>query len=213
MSPILTIAWEQKDGLGLRQEELEAAHILDMTKIKEVVEGMRGMVEYEAQPGKGHILTLRYPHLDFYAAGENPESYSRQMRILVIDPEQNFIDRTFDKYAPLQYIVDEATDSETGLELFKREEVHLTIIDEHMPGSFINGAETIRRIKALDSAACCVMTTFSEEDKVSMQRARELGVIAYYVKPFNLDRLLFSITEARGVLKLRDIVKQWSTLS
>jgi CheY-like chemotaxis protein len=205
------ITWHQKDGLGFSWEEIQ--EYFPENKLKEakaVVEGMRGVFEFQPQPGKGHVLTLRYPKLDFYAEGDKPESFSWQMRILVIDPDQNFIDQVFNKYTPLKYIVEEATDGEAGLEIFRKEEVHLTIIDEHMPGSSINGVEVIQRIKNMDSAACCVMTTFSGEDKASQDRARKLGVIAYYVKPFNFERLNFSITETRGVFKLRDIVKQWS---
>lgn len=207
------IAWQQKDGLGFSWEELQECFPGNkLTEAKKVVEGMYGVFRYEAQPGKGHVLTLRYPKLDFYAEGDQPSSFSWQMRILVIDPDQKFIDQVFNKYTPLKYIIEEATDSEVGLEIFRKEKVHLTIVDEHMPGSMINGTEVIRRIKEMDSAACCVMTTFGEEDKASQDRARELGVIAYYVKPFNLARLNFSITETRGVFKLRDIVSQWSRI-
>jgi CheY-like chemotaxis protein len=206
------IIWEQKDGLGFSQEELEKAHLWNLCKAKEIVEGMHGKFEYEAKPGKGHVLTLCYPKINFYAEGDKPESLSWQMRILVIDPDRKFIDQIFNKYTPLKYIVEEATNSEAGLEIFQKEKVHLTIVDEHMPGSLINGTEVIRRIKEMDSAACCVMTTFSEEDKASQAQARELGVIAYYVKPFNFQRLNYSITETRGVFKLRDIVNQWSIM-
>ena len=208
------ITWEQQDGLGLSREDLERTPLWEKLKqAKAVVEGMHGVFEYQPQPGKGHVLTMHYPHLDLYGEGDKPSSFSWQMRILVIDPDQKFIDQIFNKYTPLRYIIEEATDSEAGLEIFRKEKVHLTIVDEHMSGSLINGSEVIRRIREMDSAACCIMTTSSEEDKASQDRARELGVIAYYVKPFNLERINFSITETRGIFKLRDIVKQWSTLT
>lgn len=206
------ITWEQQDGLGFSREELEKAHLWKLNKDIEIMESRHGKFEYKAQPGKGYVLTLTYPNLDFYAEGDTPESFSWQMRMLVIDPDQKFIDQIFNKYTPLKYIVDEATDSEAGLEIFRKEKVHLTIVDEHMPGSSINGVEVIRRIREMDSAACCIMTTLNEEDYAGRDRARDLGVIAYYVKPFNFTRLNFSITETRGVFKLRDIVQRASTL-
>jgi CheY-like chemotaxis protein len=206
------ITWKQLDGLGFSQKELEGAHLWKLKGAKEIVEDMQGVFEYQAQPGKGYVLTLRYPKLDFYGEGEKPSSFTGQMRILVIDPGQKLIDQLFNKYTPLGYIIEEATDSLRGLEIFQKEKIHLSIVDEHMPGSPINGVETIRRIKEMDPEACCIMTTFSEEDKASQDRARQLGVIAYYVKPFNIERINFSITETRGVFKLRDIVRQWSTM-
>jgi CheY-like chemotaxis protein len=208
----VTITWEQQDGLGFSQKELEEAHLWSLKEAQETLENRHGKFEYKAQPGKGHVLTLTYPNLDFYAEGDTPESFSWQMRILVIDPDQKFIDQIFNKYTPLKYIIEEATDSEAGLKIYQKEQVHLTIVDEHMPGSSITGAEVIRRIREMDSAACCVMTTSREEDWASLNRARELGVISYYVKPFNIERLNFTITEARGIFKLRDIVQRASTL-
>ena len=208
------ITWQQQDGLGFSWEEFQEYFPGNKLKnAKEVVEGMQGTFEYKPIPGNGHVLAIRYPHLDLYGEGEKPPSFTDQFRILVIDPDQKFIDQVFYAYTPRGYFIHEATDSLKGLEIFQKEQIHLTIIDEHMPGSSINGAEVARRIKEMDSAACCVMTTFSEEDKASQDRARELGVIAYYVKPFNIERINFSITETRGVFKLRDIVKQWSTLT
>ena len=207
------ITWEQQDGLGLSREDLERTPLWEKLKqAKTVVEGMHGVFEYQPQPGKGHVLTMRYPHLDLYGEGDKPSSFNWQMRILLIDPDQKFIDQVFNKYTPLGYIIEEATDSLTGLEIFRKEKIHLSIVDEHMPGSSVNGAQTIRKIRKIDPEACCIMTTFSEEDKASQDRARELGVIAYYVKPFNIQRINFSITETRGVFKLRDIVKRASTL-
>lgn len=206
------ITYEQQDGLGLSQKQLEETHLWKLKEAEKTIEARHGKFEYKAEPGKGHVITLRYTDLDFYDGGDDPESFSWQMRILVIDPDQKFIDQVFNKYTPLKYIVEEATNSEAGLEIFQKEKVHLTIVDEHMSGSSINGVEVIRRIKETDSAACCVVTTFSEEDKISQARARKLGVIAHYVKPFNIERLNFSITETRGVFKLRDIVQRASML-
>lgn len=207
------ITWEQQDGIGFSRERLENMHLPGLKEAMETLERRHAKIEYKSLPGKGYIATIRYPNMDFYSEGNTPELFDWQMRILVIDPDQKFIDQVFDQYTPIGYIVEEATDSEAGLEIFRKEKIHLTIVDEHMPGSAIDGAEVIRRIKETDSAACCVMTTFSEEDKTSQARARELGVIAYYVKPFNIERLNFTITETRGVFKLRDIVNQWSTIT
>ena len=185
---------------------------MEAGKAKAIVERMHGVWQYEVQPGIGYVLTVRYKQLDLYDMADNPSAFNWQMRILVIDSDQKFIDRVFNKYAPLGYIVDETTDSEAGLGIFRKEKVHLSIVDEHMPGSSINGVETIRRIKGMDPEACCIMTTRSEEDRASQAQARRLGVIAYYVKPFNIQRINFSITETIGFFKLRDEVKQQSTV-
>jgi CheY-like chemotaxis protein len=209
----VTITWQQEDGLGLSWDEfLECFPGIKLMRAKKVVEAMKGIFEYRPMPGKGHVLTIRYPYLDLYGEGEKPESFTGLFRILVIDPDQKFIDKVFDAYTRRGCIIEEATDSLKGLEIFHKEQIHLTIIDEHMKGSSIDGVEAISKIKQMDPEACCVMTTFSEEDKVSQEGARELAVIGYYVKPLNIERINFSIMETRGVFRLRDIVNQWSTM-
>jgi len=209
----VVITWQQQDGLGLSREDFERTPFWEKLKeAKAIVEGMHGVFEYQPLLGKGHVLTIRYPALDLYGEGEKASSFSGPMRILVIDPAQEFIDEVFNTYTPKGHIVEEATDSLTGLEIFRKEKIHLSIVDEHLSGASINGVETIRKIREIDPEACCIMTTRSEEDQHSQAQARNLGVIAYYVKPFNIQRINFSITETKGVFKLRDIVKQWSTM-
>lgn len=206
------ITWQQQDGLGLSREDFERTPFWEKLKeAKATVEGMHGIFQYTPQAGKGHVLTIRYPELDLYDIGQKA-SFSGPMRILVIDPDQKFIDQVFGTYTPKGHIVEEATDSDAGLEIFWKEKIHLSIVDEHMAGSLINGAETIRKIREIDPEACCVMTTHSQEDKVSQGQARELGVIAYYVKPFHIERINFCITTTKGFLKMCDTVKHWSTL-
>jgi CheY-like chemotaxis protein len=208
----VVITWQQDDGLGLNLEELKESIFWDkFQEAKNTVESEQGIFHYKPYPGKGHTLTIRYPKLDLYAIGEKA-SFDEPMKLLVIDNDQNFIDQVYDAYTPKGCIVHEATNSQTGLEIFSKEKIHLSIVDEHMPGSLINGAETIRKIREMDPQGCCIMTTRSEEDNVSQAQARRLGVIAYYVKPLNMQRINFSITETKGFFKLRDEVKQWSTL-
>lgn len=208
----VTITWQQQDGLGFSWEEFQEYFPGNKLKnAKEVVEGMQGIFEYKPLPGEGHVITIKYPHLDLYGEGEKPESFTELFKMLVIDPDQKFIDKVYYTYTPRGHIIEEATNSLSGLEIFRKEQMHLTIIDEHMNGPSIDGVEVIRKIKEMDPEACCVMTTLSEEDKASQDRARELAVMAYYVKPLNIERINFSIMETRGMFRLRDLMKQFST--
>lgn len=208
----VTVTWQQQDGIGLSWEEFQEYFPGNKLKnAKEVVEGMQGTFEYRPLPGKGHVITIKYPHLDLYGEGEKPESFTDLFKILVIDPDQEFINKVYDTYTPRGYVIEEATDSLSGLKIFREEQMHLTIIDEHMKGSSIDGAGVIREIKKIDPEACCVMTTFSEEDEASQERARGLAVIGYFVKPLNMERINISIMETRGIFRLRDILKEWST--
>jgi len=208
----IVIIWQQQDGLGLSWEDFEKTPLFEKyRKAKKTVEGMQGIFDYQTLPGKGHVLTIRYPELDLYDIGQKAR-FSGPLKILIIDPDQNFINQVFDTYTLRGCIVHDATSTHTGLEIFQKEKPHLVIIDEHMPGSSINGVEAIGKIRQNDPQACCIMTTKSEEDQNSQAQARGLGVIAYYVKPFNIERINFSISETKGFFKLRDTVKQWSAM-
>lgn len=206
------ITWQQQDGLGLSKENLEKTPIGEELKgAKAIVEGMHGIFQYTPQAGKGFVVTIRYPELDLYNIGKKA-AFSGPMRILVIDPDPKFIDQVYDTYTPRGCIVQAARDGHGALEIYRKQEIHLSIVDEHLSGSSFNGIDTIRKILDIDPEACCIMTTRSEEDEHSQAQARNLGVIAYYVKPFNIERINYSITETKGFFKLREDVKKWSTL-
>jgi response regulator NasT len=86
----------------------------------------------------------------------------------------------------------EAKDGEEAVELARREEPDLAILDVKMPR--LDGIEAARRILDERPIPIVMLTAYSQEELVS--RAVEAGVFGYLVKPFREADLLPAIRAA-----------------
>src|SRR5881397_4238185 len=88
----------------------------------------------------------------------------------------------------------EAKDGEEAIELARKEEPDLAIMDVKMPR--VDGIEAARRILDERPIPIVMLTAYGQEELVS--RAVEAGVVGYLVKPFREQDLLPAIHTARA---------------
>ena len=88
----------------------------------------------------------------------------------------------------------EAKDGEEAVELARREQPDLAILDVKMP--LLDGIEAARRILAERPIPIVMLTAYAQEDLVA--RAVEAGVFGYLVKPFRETDLLPAIHTAKA---------------
>src|SRR5881397_1082704 len=88
----------------------------------------------------------------------------------------------------------EAKDGEEAIELARKEEPDLAIMDVKMPR--VDGIEAARRILDERPIPIVMLTAYGQEELVS--RAVEAGVFGYLVKPFREQDLLPAIQAARA---------------
>jgi len=79
-----------------------------------------------------------------------------------------------------------ANNGQQGIELFRRERPHVTILDFEMPD--MDGLAVLRAIRAVDSQASVIMLTGAGSDE-RKQQARALGVTEFLAKGFSLHEL------------------------
>jgi len=89
-------------------------------------------------------------------------------------------------------VVGETGRGDEAVELVASLQPDLAILDVKMPG--IDGIEAARRINAEQSVAVLILTAFSQRNLI--EDARDAGVIAYLVKPFQRGELLPAIEVA-----------------
>ena len=79
-----------------------------------------------------------------------------------------------------------ANQGQKGIDVFRKERPHVTILDFEMPD--MDGLAVLREIRAIDQQAPVIMLTGAgtEERK---QQARELGVTHFLAKGFSLHEL------------------------
>lgn len=88
----------------------------------------------------------------------------------------------------------EARDGDEAVELARREEPDLAILDVKMPG--LDGIDAARKILDQRPIPIVMLTAYGQKELVS--RAAEAGVFGYLVKPFRETDLLPAIATARA---------------
>ena len=91
-------------------------------------------------------------------------------------------------------VVGETGRGDEAVELVKKLEPDLAILDIKMPG--LDGLSAAREISGERRAAVVILTAFSQRDLI--EQARDAGAVAYLVKPFQKHDLLPAIEVAIG---------------
>jgi DNA-binding response OmpR family regulator len=79
-----------------------------------------------------------------------------------------------------------ADHGQKGIDVFRRERPHVTILDFEMPD--IDGLEVLRQIRTIDPHAPVIMLT-GVATEARKKQARELGVTDFLAKGFSLHEL------------------------
>jgi DNA-binding response OmpR family regulator len=109
------------------------------------------------------------------------------MKILAVDDDLDLLKVIAFALRQAGYLVIEARDGPSALDIFERERPDLVILDVNMPR--LNGFEVLKRIRASGSLTPVMMLTVrtAEEDQV---RGLDLGADDYLGKPFSPRTLL-----------------------
>ena len=165
---------------------------LGMALVLGTVNDHRGFIRMDSQPGAGTRVDLFFP-----AAGPVPEETAEsedarfrkggRERILVVDDEPLQLDIACSLLGRLGYRVDRRESGEAGLEFLERNRVDLVILDIKMePG--MDGVTACERILEKHPGQKVLFATgFS--DKVTLDRARELGRGPCLFKPYTQNKM------------------------
>ncbi|TGE32350.1 response regulator [Desulfosporosinus sp. Sb-LF] len=107
-------------------------------------------------------------------------------RILVVDDQFGLRRLLFEVFREDQHEVQMAENGAEALRLFISFEPDLILMDMKMPG--MNGIETLIQIRALNCRASVIMMTAYGDPK-NMEKAKNLGILCYITKPFDLFEL------------------------
>src|SRR6202453_3050983 len=91
-------------------------------------------------------------------------------------------------------VVGETGRGDDAVDLVRKHRPDLVILDIKMPGA--DGLTAAREITAERLAAVLILTAFSQRDLI--EQARNAGVLAYLVKPFQKSEMLPAIEIALG---------------
>ena len=129
--------------------------------------------------------------------------FLKSLRVLLVEDESKLATLFKNAIGDSFYSFTVANDGEEGLELFKKIVPDIVITDIMMPKK--TGLEMAKEIKELDaSVPIIILSAFSETDK--FLAAIDVGVVKYFIKPFDPDELLEYIESIEGLFGDRAIV-------
>jgi PAS domain S-box-containing protein len=163
---------------------------------KGIVEMMRGTIDVESELGKGSrfICTVKVrPD----GAVSKPETSGdgtvtiAGKRILVVDDVEINREILFAMLEDTGAVLDGAGDGEEAVELFRKNNYDLILMDLHMPG--IDGFETSRRIRAIEKPgahALPIIAVTADTGGGVVSRCFEAGMNGHLRKPLDNDALI-----------------------
>ncbi len=101
-------------------------------------------------------------------------------------------------------VVAEASDGNTAVELARKHELDLAILDIKMPE--MDGLDAAKIVTEEKICPVLLLTAYSQQDLID--RAKEAGVFGYLVKPFREDDLLPAIEIAISRYKEMEALEQ-----
>jgi two-component system response regulator (stage 0 sporulation protein F) len=107
-------------------------------------------------------------------------------KILVVDDQFGVRRLLCETFREDHHEVEMAANGAEALQLLKTFQPELILMDMKMPG--MNGIETLEKIRELGCHVDAIMMT-AYGDNQNMEHAKELGVLYYMGKPFDLFEL------------------------
>jgi len=115
-----------------------------------------------------------------------------ELKILLVDDEKDTIDK-YVKHLKRKYTnVYSSYDGLDAYKIYKEKSPDVMILDLHLPK--LSGIDLLRRIRKTDNDTEVIICSAFSED-CFLQKAKELGVVKYFIKPFSREELNSALLE------------------
>ena len=113
--------------------------------------------------------------------------------LLITDDDPDFRETLRFVFQPQGFRTLLAGDGEEALEIVRKEEVHLLLLDMHMPK--LTGLETLRLVKQFKALLPCILLSAHWDERLleEVRRARAFSVLS---KPVSLGQLTGAVRQA-----------------
>lgn len=113
--------------------------------------------------------------------------------LLITDDDTPFRETLRSVFEPQGFHTILASDGQEALEIVTCQEVHLVLLDMHMPR--LSGLETLRRVKQLKSLLPCILMS-ANADELLVQEALEAQAFSVLTKPVSSRKITLTVRMA-----------------
>ena len=162
-----------------------------------IVKNHHGEISVESETGKGTVFNILFPAVQGHAKDESEDGQeppTGNERILFVDDEASLVNLNQQRLERLGYKVIPKTDPSEALDFFRTnpDQIDLIITDMAMP--HMTGEKLAQEILNIVPEMPIILCTGYSE-RMSEDRAQELGIRKYIEKPFGRERLAISVRE------------------
>jgi PAS domain S-box-containing protein len=196
--------FEPFERLGAEQTDIEGTG-LGLSLSRALLEAMGGAISVESEPGTGTIFTVELAEAarpDVGSAERRQDAPLQELttsgqrrRILYVEDNLSnltLVEQILERYSGIELL--SAMQGTLGLDLAGKHQVHLIILDLHLPD--MSGMEVLKRLKSERATRDIpVVILTADASKTESDHARVLGASEYLTKP--LDVVSFVDTVAR----------------
>jgi CheY-like chemotaxis protein len=113
--------------------------------------------------------------------------------LLITDDDPDFRETLQGVFEPKGFKTLLAGDGEEALEIVRTREVHLVLLDVHMPK--LTGLETLRLVKQIRAMLPCILLSAQWDDRL-LEQARSAHAFTMLAKPVTLRQLTGAVWQA-----------------
>ena len=113
--------------------------------------------------------------------------------LLITDDDRDFRETLRGVFEPRGFQIWLAADGEEALEIVKNQDVHLLLLDMHMPR--LTGLETIRRVKKMREILPCILMSAGLDDSLA-EEARRANAFSVLHKPVRFQVITSVVRDA-----------------
>jgi CheY-like chemotaxis protein len=122
-----------------------------------------------------------------------PAMMVKSPSLLITDDDPDFRETLRGVFAPRGFRTLLAGDGEEALEIVHTQEVHLVLLDVHMPK--LTGLETLRLVKQFRALLPCILLSAQWDDGL-IEQARSAQAFLILPKPITLNELTGAVRQA-----------------
>lgn len=113
-------------------------------------------------------------------------------KLLIVDDQNGIRILLLEVFNSEGYTTYEASNGKAALDIVKNHKPDLVLLDMKIPG--MDGLEILKQIRKIDTEIKVIMmTAYGELDMI--KEAMELGALAHFTKPFDIDELRHAVNE------------------